>query len=217
MFSRSRDKAFQPTLECRRFVSNMVTKVIAALVVIGLAVGVWWLWPRDDPISPSSTTLPSAQGSTTDPAETTTTTSSVTSTTVMDSESHVVETVEEAEEILRELWFGWFEGIYNQDEDRIREVVATDEFLKAGVEAFDALEFTSPPSRQAIRFLSADLLLASDQCTAIWSISDAEFRAAGPARHGVEILRRVDEKWKLLSSWAEKEDLWEADCDTQLD
>ena len=216
MFSRSRDKAFQPTLECRRFVSNMVTKVIAALVVIGLAVGVWWLWPRDDPISPSSTTLPSAQGSTTDPAETTTTTSSVTSTTVMDSESHVVETVEEAEEILRELWFGWFEGIYNQDEDRIREVVATDEFLKAGVEAFDALEFTSPPSRQAIRFDDTEVLEGTAECIAIWTTGTVDFLLSNRENTGVDVLRRIDNTWQILSTWRYKDDLWQADCESRL-
>ena len=194
----------------------MATKAIAGLIVVGLAIGVWLLWPRGESASPVSTTVLAVEPTTTRGSDTATS-ATPTSTSVENSESHVVKTVEEAEEILRELWFGWFEGIYNQDEDRIREVVATEEFLNAGIEAFEALEFTSPPRLDSIQFLEADLLLATDQCIAIWSISDAGFLAAGPEREGVDILRRIDDKWKLLSSWAEREDLWESDCEALLD
>ena len=194
----------------------MVTKVIAALVVIGLAVGVWWLWPRDDPISPSSTTLPSAQGSTTDPAETTTTTSSVTSTTVMDSESHVVETVEEAEEILRELWFGWFEGIYNQDEDRIREVVATEALLQAGVNVFGAA-FTTEPFDDGIVLRRTEILRSDDDCLATWGMVDiTAFRGPDAKSENVVVLRYAEKSWRMLSTWIHPNDLWEADCESVL-
>jgi hypothetical protein len=194
----------------------MARTAIVGLFAVVLAIGVWFLWPRGESASPAATTVLAVQPTTTRASDITTSTI-LTSTTETASESHVVETVEEAEEILRELWFGWFEGIYNQDEDRIREVVATEEFLSAGIEAFDTLEFTSPPTPEAIRFLEANLLLATDKCIAIWSISDTSFLAAGPPREGLEILRRVHDKWRLLSSWAEREDLWEQDCEAQLD
>ncbi|MGH8950519.1 MAG: hypothetical protein ACRDX9_03750, partial [Acidimicrobiia bacterium] len=98
----------------------MIRRLIAGLIVVGLAVGIWALWPRGES-DPTPTTLPIAVETTTT-TQVTTTTSAATTTT---DGSHVVTTVEEAEAILRDLWFGWFEGIYNQDEDRIREVVGT--------------------------------------------------------------------------------------------
>ncbi|MEA1902087.1 MAG: hypothetical protein U9N56_01015, partial [Actinomycetota bacterium] len=108
----------------RRFGAAMA-KAVAGLIVVGMVVSIWMLWPRGDPVSPTTTALV-AVGSTTITPTTPTSTTVVTSTSTTET-THVVETVEEAEAILRELWFGWFEGIYSQDEDRIREVVATEE------------------------------------------------------------------------------------------
>ena len=110
-------------------------RVIAALVVVGLAIAVLLLWPRSDPDDPDDTlAAPSSTTSTTTPSSTVTTEPGSTSTT--SDGSHVVETVEEAEAILRELWFGWFEGIYNQDEDRIREVVVLEQTVDTARQAF---------------------------------------------------------------------------------
>ncbi len=105
----------------RRFDREVVRRLAAGLIVVGLAVGIWALWPRDN-ADPTPTTQPTAAETTTTTVPPTTATT-VLSTTVTTEASHVVTTVEEAEEILRTLWFGWFEGIYNQDEARIREVV----------------------------------------------------------------------------------------------
>ncbi len=101
-------------------------KVIPALVILGLALGAWLLWPRDADVP--TTTVPEAGAtSTTTSTQVTSTAPTGDSTTSTDADSHVVETVAEAEEILRQLWFGWFEGIYNEDVDRIREVVVLEE------------------------------------------------------------------------------------------
>ena len=118
---------FTAGCQLRMFGITVPRWAIAGLVVVGLGVGVWLLWPDGDAAGPTTTTVLAAATTTTSESidETTTTSAAVTTTVV---ESHVVETVEEAEAILRELWFGWFAGIYNQDEDRIREVVATEEF-----------------------------------------------------------------------------------------
>ena len=91
---------------------------IAIAVVAGLAIAIVLLWPGAtdegppiaDPTTTTATTAGASSSPTSAPPGTTTTTTVA--------ESHVVETVAEAEEILRNLWFGWFEGIYNQDEDR---------------------------------------------------------------------------------------------------
>ena len=127
----------------------MIRRLVVGLIVVGLAVGIWALWPREDS-DPSPTTVPTA-------AETTTTTLVTTTTTAAPSTStteatHVVASVEEAEEILRALWFGWFEGIYNQDEDRIREVVGTQAMLDSARSQFGVMEFAAPTA-EAILFI----------------------------------------------------------------
>jgi len=193
----------------------MATKAIAGLIVVGLAIGVWLLWPRGESASPVSTTVLAVEPTTTRGSDTSTS-ATPTSTTVVNSESHIVETVEEAEEILRELWFGWFEGIYNQDEDRIREVVVTEEFLNAGIEAFEALEFTSPPTREAISFDDSELLEATAECIAIWTTGTVEFLGSNRENTGVDVLRRTNNTWQILSTWLYKDDLWQADCESRL-
>ncbi|MGA7282898.1 MAG: hypothetical protein WBZ40_14105, partial [Acidimicrobiia bacterium] len=75
---------------------------------------------------------------------------STTTTSNTSSDTHVVETVAEAESILRDIWFGWFEGIYNQDEERIKEVVGTQALLDAAREAFDTTAWQRPPSQAGV-------------------------------------------------------------------
>jgi hypothetical protein len=194
----------------------MVTKVIAGLVVVGLAVGVWWFWPREGPINPSSTTVLSAHATTTSSAGTTTTLPATTSTTELVSKSHVVETVEEAEEILRELWFGWFEGIYNQDEDRIREVVATEELLESARAAF-GFEFQPPPSIKGVRLTGSEILRSTNDCLVVWSTIDiSAFVGDQGQETSLYILRSVDDSWRIATVWVNRDDIWEPDCDSLL-
>jgi len=142
--------------------------------------------------------------------------SRLTSTTETASESHVVETVEEAEEILRELWFGWFEGIYNQDEDRIREVVATEELLDAGVNAFGAA-FTSEPFEGGVVLTGTEILRSDENCLATWGTVDiTAFRGQDALSENVIVLRFAGDRWQMLSTWIHATDLWEADCESVL-
>ncbi|MFZ0013772.1 MAG: hypothetical protein WAL25_06600, partial [Acidimicrobiia bacterium] len=88
---------------------------------------------------------------------TSTTTSPETTTTTAEVDSHVVTTVTEAEEILRELWFGWFEGIYDQDEDRIREVVILEQTVETARESFDTT-FEARPEEGDVQFAGTEIL-----------------------------------------------------------
>lgn len=191
----------------------MLRRATAGLLVVGLGIGIWWLWPRGDEAGPPSTSAGAASITTTTQQSDETTTTVRTTTT---NASHVVETVEEAEAILRELWFGWFEGIYLEDEDRIREVVATEEQVQEARDAFGALPFTARPDGRQIDFTGLDVLLSDENCLAIWSVSQANFLEPGPPREGVDIMRFISAQWRLQSSWRFKNDLWEADCDVQL-
>ena len=186
--------------------------VVAGLVIAALALGVWLFWPQEV-VEPVVTTAAAAATTTAVPTSTTTVAKTTSSTEV---DSHVVTTVEEAEEILRELWFGWFEGIYNQDIDRIREVVATEEFLTAAADSFGLLPFTRTPDPASIEFLSIELLRTDDHCIAVLSTSNVDFLESGPARVAVDIMRLTDAGWQLFSSWTNKDDLWDSDCESQL-
>jgi len=192
----------------------MARTAIVGLFAVVLAIGVWFLWPRGESASPTATTVLAVQTTTTKASDITTSTT-LTSTTETASESHVVETVEEAEEILRELWFGWFEGIYNQDEDRIREVVATEESVEEAVAQFGNVEFFRAPGANDIRFDSTELLGTDQDCLAVWTTMTLAGFREGDSQN-VHILRWHGERWRSLSVWRHKEDLWEADCDSLL-
>jgi len=191
-------------------------RVIAALVVVGLAVGVVLLWPgettEETPSTLAGPTTTASTSTTTPPSTSTTTTVSESTTTTTD--SHVVETVEEAEAILRELWFGWFEGIYNEDEERIREVVVLEETVETAKESF-GVEFARAPRPEDITFGSTEILRSDDTCLAVWTtLMTSGFREG--SSDGVEILRWTSEGWKSISTWTNRNDLWEADCDSSL-
>ena len=186
----------------------MGRQLIAGLIVVGLAVGVWVLWPKGDSDTTTTTPVPLAQAATTSSTTTTTTNP----TTLPDSQ--VVTTVEEAEEILRELWFGWFEGIYNQDEDRVWEVVGTDAQIEAAIDQFGQLEMTSSPTPQALKIDEIEILRSDSHCLALWAAVQADFRPG--STEGVHVLRMRDSAWVSVSFWAFRGDLWEQDCDALL-
>lgn len=194
----------------------MIRRLIAGLIVVGLGVGVWALWPRGDSDT-TPTTVPTAVESTTASTNTVATSTSAVNTTTTTDDSIVVTTVEEAEAILRELWFGWFEGIYNQDEDRIREVVGTQAMLDAARASFGA-EFTRAPTEGDINFASTELLRTDQQCIAVWATIDVSaFRGEGSTSINLVVLRRDGARWKLATTWTNRNDRWEADCDSQLE
>jgi hypothetical protein len=198
------------------FAGRVGQRATAVMLVVGLGIGIWYFWPSGDEASTTTTSVAALAPTTASPPASTTTSEFTTTTSTTVVESHVVVTVAEAEAILRELWFGWFEGIYNQDEDRIREVVATEDFVQAAVAAFDTLRFDAQPQRNGIRFDAIEILRSDEGCLVIWSDSDAEFLLPGPARTGVDVIRLVNSEWVILSSWSHRDDLWEADCDAAL-
>lgn len=184
-----------------------MTRVAVALaVVIALAAGVWMLWPDGERTPSTTTTLPIAASSSTTstPAGTTTT-----------ADDHIVETVEEAEAILRELWFGWFEGIYTQDEDRIREVVESDAQTEAAKEQFGVMQFEGVPTASGISFSEIRILQANSSCLVTWSVTRSpQFLAGSEDREGVDVFRIFGDRWRLVSSWKYERDLWQSDCGT---
>ncbi|CAN5771055.1 hypothetical protein BH23ACT4_BH23ACT4_15560 [soil metagenome] len=188
----------------------MFGRWITGLIVVALAVGVWVLWPRGD--TNSTTTTSSVQAAPTTTSEPTTTTLAATTTTGPVASPDVIETVEEAEEVLRELWFGWFEGIYNEDEDRIKEVVASQTQFDAAVAQFGVMEFAATPEPSSFAFQETEILRADTDCLAIWSNVQVDGFSDLPFS-GVHVFRLMTGEWKLLSIWEYVDDLWEQECD----
>lgn len=190
----------------------MLRWTVAAAIVIGLLAGIWLLWPREGDDA-ATTTVPVA-GETTTSEGPTTTEPATTTTTVDPTQVREVETVEQAEAILRELWFGWFEGIYNEDEDRIREVVATEEQVETAREAFGT-DFTGAPEQRDISFRKTELLRSDINCVAVWTeLGLSGFRVG--ETQDVHVLRWLDGRWVMLGFWDLRDDLWESDCDAAL-
>lgn len=191
-------------------------RVIVALIAVALAVAVFVLWPRSDGENPSDpqagpTTTTTTLSATTTTAAVSTTTSWPTSTVT---DVQVVETVEEAEAILRDLWFGWFEGIYNQDEARIREVVILEETVETARASFGT-EFERAPEPTDINFSETEILRADGECLAVSTdLILTGFRTGRSS--GVEVIRWTTDGWKSLSTWSDPNDLWEADCESSL-
>lgn len=182
----------------------MARLAVAVAVVIALAVGVWMLWPDDErgatttePLAASTTTISST---TTEPAPTTT------------EDDHIVETVEEAEEILREFWLGWYGGFYRRDAELIRSVVATEEEVASAVANFDLLTFTRAPMTGDFTFAGTEILRSDSSCLVIWSEFTPPFLEPIGTTGGVHVFRRVGDSWKSLRYWKYRDDLWEDDC-----
>ncbi|MDH3463900.1 MAG: hypothetical protein OEM32_09780 [Acidimicrobiia bacterium] len=192
----------------------MFGRLAAGLIVIGLAIGVWLLWPGNDG-TPVTSTMPTETtvSSSSEPAITTTTPPPGSTT---DSDTvEVIDTVEEAEELLRNLWFGWFEGIYLEDEERIKEVVASQNQLDAAVAAFGVMTFDFPPTPEGIVLTEIEILRADSECTAVWAKLEVTFRAA--TTEGVHLLRIFQGTWHMVNLWQLRGDLWSQDCAAQLE
>lgn len=186
-------------------------RVIPVLAVVLLVAAVWFFWP--DATDSPTTTTPETSGSTT----TTTTSAGPTTTdaspTTTDT-SHVVETVEEAEAILRAHYTRWFRGIYAQDEDEIRRTVVSEAQVAAAIEQFGVMQFTAPPSEDGLEITDVEILRSDEDCLAVWAGLAATFKEGSTS--GIVIFRRLDGEWRFLSSWTFREDLWEADCEGSL-
>lgn len=185
-----------------------MTRVAVALaVVIALAAGVWMLWPDGERTPSTTTTLPIAASSSTTstPAGTTTT-----------ADDHIVDTVEEAEAILRELWFGWYSAFYNQDEDALRDVAIQESEIEAAISRFGEQTFSKAPTPNGLAFADTEILHSDEACLAVWTAMTPGFLTVAGTTSGVNVLRWVGTRWKSYSYWMYRGDLWNEDCGVLL-
>lgn len=189
----------------------MLRRLVAGLIVIGLAFGVWIFWPDPEPLA-TTTTLAGATPTITTSTSLLTTTTDATTITTTSNGIEIVDSPAKAEALLRELWFGWFEGIYDQDVERIKEVVASQNQLDAAIAAFGVMTFESSPTRDGIVLTEIEILRADADCTAIWAgVQISGFREAD--FFGVHVFRYLDRSWMFVAIWEFANDLWEGDCE----
>ena len=121
----------------------------------------------------------------------------------------------EVEELLRGLWFGWFDAIYRKDPDSLWEVVATTRFHKAAVAAMDSKVFIAPPSTNTVQIPSAEILLDTKECLVVWHEVDlTAFLGQGGSSEVVSVLWPDDRYgFRFATDWQFRNDLWRSDCD----
>jgi hypothetical protein len=167
-----------------------------------------------DRSTPGPTTTLLASPTTT--AESPTTTQLVTTTAERSTTSTTTEEkrLAEVEQILTDLWFGWFDAIYRKEADALWDVVATTSKFEAGLQAMDTLAFTEPPSRAGIHVEIDELLLDRADCLVPYGTTSSEFLSGKPSVTGLEVLWPDPRRdWRMATSWVFPQELWLADCD----
>lgn len=173
--------------------------------VLALAAG-WMIWR--DRSTPGPTTTLLASPTTTTSVAITTTTAAATTTTSED------DRVAEVEQILTDLWFGWFDAIYRRDPDALWDVVATTSTHESGVRAMTSLEFVQAPSPENISITIDDVLLDRPDCLVVVNTVSVDFIRGTPSDTAVEVLwPDPNSMWRFATSWVHPDDLWQADCD----
>lgn len=185
---------------------------------MALVVAVWAaLASGDDEPSPSTTasTTTSAPPTSTTVTSTSTTSVPTTSTTAPSTSTTTNEEarVEEVRLILEDLYFRWFEAIYNNDEEAVRQVIATERGLANFQRAVDESDLPDPPDEGDINIQSLEILQDDSDCLVTYSHLDlTRWRGAGAQSEVVDVLWPSGHGWRFATSWQSKEDLWQDDC-----
>jgi hypothetical protein len=149
-------------------------------------------------------------------AEASTTTQLVTTTddAITTSATTAEQRLAEVEQILTDLWFGWFDAIYRKDADALWDVVATTPYHNAGINAMDILEFDEQPTADALDLMVETILLDRNDCLVVHNSVSLPFLAPDSTSTGVDVLwPDATRGWRFATAWVHANDLWLADCD----
>jgi hypothetical protein len=192
-------------------------------VIAALAVAVWAALSSGEEEAPTTTTTtapatPTSTATTTTAAPTTTVTTVATtsSTAAPDTTVGPEARLEEVRLILENLWFGWFDAIYRDDQDAVRLVIATEAGLEDFQEAATSVEYAGPPSREDVLVEDPEILRDDDQCLVVYStLHVMEFVKEPGTSSGVDVLWPYKGGWRRATRWGNRGDLWEQDCGAQ--
>ena len=181
---------------------NRTRHGVALVIVAALAVfTILALHPPEQMVvamAPTTTTLP-ATVTTTAPPRTTTT---------------VIDRWTEIEAIVSDFYFAWFDGIYRQDRETLDGAAGSNAVLERGIAAFQTLEFTAPPTRDALGVKLRNVLLDRADCLVI--SADIDFRSfvdTDEVMRAVDVFFRVGDGWGRAVSYKYEQELWQVACD----
>ena len=162
-------------------------------------------------LSPSTTTL-SAESTTSAESSTSLSSTTTEATTVTTSAE---QRLAEVEEMLRDLWFGWFDAIYRKDPDALWEVVATTRSHDAGIAAMDTMRFIAPPTPEGVIIEHLKVLLDRSDCLVVdQTLNFSTFRGPGAIGSTVSVLwPNKSNRFRFATDWQLPDDLWLQDCD----
>ncbi|MEX2280000.1 MAG: hypothetical protein WEA76_07930 [Acidimicrobiia bacterium] len=147
------------------------------------------------------------------PVTTTTTTTTVLPTTTTTTTGGV-DREAEIEEILRDFYFGWFDGIYRQDVDTLDRVAGSTEVFESGVAAFGKPKYTAQPTREAVGVKVKNVLLDRPDCLVV--SADIDFRSfidIDRVMPAVDVFFRVGDRWGRAVSYQYEKEMWQFACD----
>jgi hypothetical protein len=137
----------------------------------------------------------------------TTTIPPTTTTTVIDRRSEI-------EGIVADFYFAWFDGIYRRDPETLDRAAGSNAVLEQGIAAFETLEFTAPPTRDALGVKLKNVLLDRPDCLVI--SADIDFRSFvdfDEVMEAVDVFFRVGDGWGRAVSFKYEQELWQVACD----
>jgi hypothetical protein len=168
------------------------------------------IW-RDRSTPGPTTTLLAAPTTTLAPSTTVVITTNVEASTAVPTED---QRKAEVEDILTDLWFGWFDAIYRKDADALWDVVATTPFHQAGVEAMSAASFDAAPVAEDLDVVVERILLDREDCLVVLNTISIPFLEGAPTNTSVKVMwPDADRSWRFATSWLYPGDRWQADCD----
>jgi hypothetical protein len=137
----------------------------------------------------------------------TTASPTTTSTTITDRWSEI-------ERIVADFYFAWFDGIYRQDPETLDRAAGSDAVLEQGIAAFETLEFTAPPTREALHVELKNVLLDRPDCLVI--SADVDFRSFvdfDEVMEAVDVFFPLGGGWGRAVSYKYEQELWQVACD----
>ncbi|MEX1044398.1 MAG: hypothetical protein WD020_07135 [Acidimicrobiia bacterium] len=128
--------------------------------------------------------------------------------------SVVVDRETEIEEILRDFYFGWFDGIYREDVATLDRVAGSKEVFESGVAAFGKPKFTTEPTRDAVGVKVKNVLLDRPDCLVVSADIDFQsFIDIDRVMPAVDVFFRVGDGWGRAISYQYEKEMWQFACD----
>jgi hypothetical protein len=187
-----------------RLVAGVGVVAVLALTLIVLSV------QGSSPSASSTTTTLSTEATTIatqSPPSTSASTEPTTLTTTAE------QRLAEVEELLGDLWFGWFDAIYRKDSDALWQVVATSQFHNDGKAAMNTMTFIAAPTREDVLVGNVSILLDRPDCLVVQQYVDMSGFRGVIGEDTVRVLwPDVQRGFRFATAWQFSNDRWLDDC-----